>query len=275
MDPAASTDPPGSSHPVTIRERPTAIIQSHRTEERVMEPAANPTEPSTAAEPRLRTDVASWAAPATRIDVAAIPDGARSLNVAGRRLSGPIQGFGSLWQKTYRVNVGSAATPAEVVETFKAHLPELQPPQNRFFPSVAGVAPGEVVLITARVSGMPISTGVLVLYADDEAFTLMTPEGHPESGMVTFTAHRSGDDTIAQIQSLARANDPIYELGFRLMEVRRPRRPSGAMSWRRSPSGSRSPHRWSSRRSGSTPGCSGARRATCGATPSSAPRCTP
>jgi len=104
-----------------------------------------------------------------------------------------------------------------VVETFKAHLHELQPPQNRFFPSVAGVAPGEVVLITARVSGMPVSTGVLVLYADDEAFTLMTPEGHPESGMVTFTAYASDEGTIAQIQALARANDPIYELGFRLM----------------------------------------------------------
>jgi len=182
-----------------------------------MEPAMNPTEPATPAEPRLRTDAAAWASPVNRIDVAAIPAGARSLNVAGRRLSGPIQGFGSLWQKTYRVNLGAAAAPAEVVQTFKAHLPELQPPQNRFFPSVAGVAPGEVVLINARVSGMPISTGVLVLYADDEAFTLMTPEGHPESGMVTFTAHRSGEDTIAQIQSLARANDPIYELGFRLM----------------------------------------------------------
>ncbi len=182
-----------------------------------MEPTTNPTEPAAAADRALRTDAAAWAGPVTRIDVSDIPAGARSLNVAGRRLSGPIQGFGSLWQKTYRVNLGAAVTPAEVVQTFKAHLPELQPPQNRFFPSVAGVAPGEVVLITARVSGMPISTGVLVLYADDEAFTLMTPEGHPESGMVTFTAERSGADTIAQIQSLARANDPIYELGFRLM----------------------------------------------------------
>ena len=182
-----------------------------------MEPTQRTADAAPATPSTVRTDATAWAAPVTRIDVGAIPDGARSLNVAGRRLSGPIQGFGSLWQKTYRVNLGASATPAQVVETFKAHLPELQPPQNRFFPSVAGVAPGEVVLINARVSGMPISTGVLVLYADDEAFTLMTPEGHPESGMVTFTAYRSGEDTVAQIQSLARANDPIYELGFRLM----------------------------------------------------------
>jgi hypothetical protein len=182
-----------------------------------MEPAQKPARQLSAPPSPLRTDVDAWAAPITRIDVSEIPVGARSLNVSGRRLSGPVQGFGSLWQKTYRVNLGSAATPEEVVRTFKEHLHELQPPQNRFFPSVAGVSPGEVVLINARVSGMPISTGVLVLYADDEAFTLMTPEGHPESGMVTFTALRSGDDTIGQIQSLARANDPVYELGFRLM----------------------------------------------------------
>lgn len=164
-----------------------------------------------------RSDRVAWAAPVNRINVAAVPTGARSLNVSGRRLSGPIQGFGSLWQKAYRVNLGASATPAEVVSTFKAHLSELQPPRNRFFPSVSGVAPGEIVLINARISGMPISTGVLVLYADDEAFTLMTPEGHPESGMVTFSAFSRDGETIAQIQSLARANDPIYELGFRLL----------------------------------------------------------
>ncbi len=164
-----------------------------------------------------RQDGASWAQTTGALAVGDVPAGAISLNVAGRRLTGPIQGFGSLWQKTYRVDLGTAASPSEVVRTLKEQLPELQPHQNRFFPSIAGVAPCEVVLIAARVSGMRIATGVLVVYADDEAFTLMTPEGHPESGWVTFSAFRSGDRTIAQVQSLARANDPIYELGFRFM----------------------------------------------------------
>lgn len=182
-----------------------------------MEPM-QPTDPARAqAGSPVRQDDASWAPTTGAITVAGVPDGAVSLNVAGRRLTGPIQGFGSLWQKTYRVNLGSTAAPAEAVRALKEHLPELQPPQNRFFPSVSGVAPGEVVLINARVAGMPVATGVLVLYADDESFTLMTPEGHPESGWVTFTAYRSGEATIAEIQSLARANDPIYELGFRFM----------------------------------------------------------
>ena len=64
---------------------------------------------------------------------------------------------------------------------------------------------------------MPVYTGVRVLYAD-ESFTVMTPEGHPESGWNTFSAYQDEDGTAAaQIQSLARANEPIYELGFRIV----------------------------------------------------------
>ena len=38
------------------------------------------------------------------------------------------------------------------------------------------------------------------------------------SGWNTFSAYRDEDGTtVAQIQSLARANDPIYELGFRIV----------------------------------------------------------
>jgi hypothetical protein len=65
---------------------------------------------------------------------------------------------------------------------------------------------------------MPVLTGVLVAYADDESFTLMTPEGHPESGWVTFSAYRDGTGSlVAQAQSIARANDPVYEFGLRFL----------------------------------------------------------
>jgi hypothetical protein len=64
---------------------------------------------------------------------------------------------------------------------------------------------------------MPVSTGVLILYADDESFSVMTPDGHPESGFNTFSALEEDGVTVCQIQSLARANDPIYEFGFRYM----------------------------------------------------------
>ena len=56
-----------------------------------------------------------------------------------------------------------------------------------------------------------------MLYADEESFTLMTPQGHPESGWNTFSIYQADDELICQIQSIARANDPLYEIGFRLL----------------------------------------------------------
>jgi len=47
------------------------------------------------------------------------------------------------------------------------------------------------------------------------SFTFITPQGHPESGWVTFSAFSSGNQTVVQILGLARASDPIYEAAFR------------------------------------------------------------
>jgi hypothetical protein len=162
-------------------------------------------------------DAAHWARKAEALAVGSLPSEAVNRNVDGRQVVGPLQGFGQLWQKSYRLRLeGCGATPMEVIAAWKMHFPQFQPPQNRFFPSVVGVAPGEVVLINASLQGLPVQTGVLVLYADDVSFTLMTPEGHPESGWVTFSAWDDNGCTVCQVQSMARANDPLYELGFAL-----------------------------------------------------------
>ncbi|GAC1449695.1 MAG: hypothetical protein PVSMB4_08090 [Ktedonobacterales bacterium] len=162
-------------------------------------------------------DVAYWAQLATTLTVTEVPPGAINLNVEGRRMAGPLQGFGPLWQKTYRVRLsGAAVTPADVVRVWKERFPQLQPPQNRFYPAVAGVQPGEIVLLNASMAGIPVDAGVVVVYADDESFTLMTPEGLPEAGWITCSASVEDACTVAQIQTIGRANDPIYEIGFRL-----------------------------------------------------------
>lgn len=165
-------------------------------------------------------DAPFWAAPVSKLKVADIPSGAVSLNVEGRQVVGPLQGFGQMWQKTYRARLsGSEASPTAVVSFLKQNLPKLMPDDSRFYPSVSGVQPGEVVLINATLPGVPgaIATGVMVLYSDEESFTLMCPEGHPEAGWNTFSAFEQDGATVVQIQTLARANDPIFELGFRFM----------------------------------------------------------
>src|SRR5918998_1678824 len=153
-----------------------------------------------------KTQTATWARSGERLQAPDAPAGAVNLNVTGRQVVGPLQGFGPLWQKTYRVRLtGATVTPTELVSVWKAEFPRFHPPENRFYPSLAGIQPGEVVLINAMTPGGLVSTGVMVLYADDESFTLMTPEGHPESGWITFSAYRDEDDgcIVAQVQSMA------------------------------------------------------------------------
>jgi hypothetical protein len=55
---------------------------------------------------------------------------------------------------------------------------------------------------------------VMVLYADEESFTLMTPQGHMFAGWITFSATELEGETVAQAQVLMRASDPIFELGL-------------------------------------------------------------
>jgi hypothetical protein len=87
-----------------------------------------------------------------------------------------------------------------------------------------GIKPGEILFIDAMLPawpgsrwGFPVSAGVMVLYADEEMFTVMTPAGFPEAGWNTFSAYDDDGVTVAQVQSLARTNDPIYEFGFRFV----------------------------------------------------------
>ncbi|HJQ28305.1 MAG TPA: hypothetical protein VJ827_03120, partial [Rubrobacter sp.] len=166
---------------------------------------------------RSPRDAGSWAKGRNVLRVSDVPAGAVNLNVEGRRVVGALQGFGQLWQKTYTVRLtGPDVTPEEVVSIWKREFPDFHPPQSRFYPSLDGVAPGEVMLINASVQGMPVYTGVMVLYSDDVSFTVMTAEGLPEAGWNTFSAYEEDGTTVVQIQSLARASDPIYEVGFRM-----------------------------------------------------------
>ena len=60
-----------------------------------------------------------WARSGTRIKVSQVPPGATNLNVDGRQVAGALQGFGQLWQKTYKVRLsGVGLTPAEIMKIF-------------------------------------------------------------------------------------------------------------------------------------------------------------
>ncbi len=161
---------------------------------------------------------ANWAGPVSRLDVNEVPDGAVSFNVKGRRVTSPIQGFGKMWQKTYQVRLPVETVSAvDLIAMWKLRFPEFWPEGNTFYGPLTGIEPGEVALLDVSLAGkMKLSTGVLVLYADKESFTLMTPQGHMFAGWITFSALEAEGHTVAQAQVLMRASDPIFELGLTL-----------------------------------------------------------
>jgi len=176
------------------------------------------TEAATPEEKAAARDATSWAKSVSRLNVSEVPEGAVNLNVEGRRLASPIQGFGKMWQKTYQARIpAERVSPTELIATWKQRFPEFWPEGNRFYGPLTGIAPGDVALITATLPGkMKLSTGVMVLFADEESFTLMTPEGHMFAGWITFSATSVGSETVVQAQVLMRASDPIFELGLAL-----------------------------------------------------------
>ena len=177
--------------------------------------AAGPRNAAQAAGPR---DAASWARKVDRLEVDPRA-GVRGTNVAGRRLTGPIQGFGKMWQKSYRMKAGPEIAPEHAIATWREHFPEFWPKGNRFAGALTGINPGDVALLDLAIGGgVKLSTGVFVLYADAESFTLMTPQGHMFAGWITFSAEREGPqdggETVVQALVLMRANDPLYEIAM-------------------------------------------------------------
>lgn len=166
-----------------------------------------------------------WAKPVGRLEVTGVPSSAMNLNVQGRQITSPLQGFGQMWQKTYRIKLiaprephtGNAAQVKDIVREWKANFPRFWPRGASFYGPLTEIQPGEVAVLNLKgPGGMPLSTGVIVIYADDEQFSFMTPEGHMFAGMITFSAFEEGGDLYAQVQALVRANDPIYEMSFRM-----------------------------------------------------------
>lgn len=151
-------------------------------------------------------DARFWAAKTDRLHV---DDAVRSVgyNIEGRRVAGPQQGFGRLWQRTSTATLGDAVTPEALIADWRAHFGSYWPAGARFHGNLTGIAPGDV----APLQTGPVTTGILVLYADETSFTFMTPEGHQFAAMITFSAETVAAGTQAKIDILLRTSDPLWE----------------------------------------------------------------
>lgn len=164
----------------------------------------------------MTSDQERWAKPVDSLHVGhELPPDAIN-RVEGQRVASLAGGFGKMWQKTYRIRLpGSEVTPQDVIRAWREHFRYFWPKRAHFYGPSDPIAPGDVALINLTMpGGIKFSTGVLVIYVDDESFSFMTPEEHVFTGMITFSARSEGEDTVVQAQALIRPQDPLAELGM-------------------------------------------------------------
>ena len=171
-------------------------------------------------EPLHPLSVPGWATPISGLWVENIPERAMNINVQGRQTTGPIRGFGALWEKRYRLRLNhSDISPEEVIRVWKERFPSFWPPGNYIYPSRGeALTPGTAaVLNLALPGGLAVSPGIYVIYSDETSFSFISARGHILSAWIIFSAYRDErPGTIIEVIALLRASDPLFELGFHL-----------------------------------------------------------
>lgn len=161
----------------------------------------------------------TWAPATDRLQVAA-EHATVGYNIEGRRVSGPQNGFGKLWRREYWADFGPDVGPETVIGQWRANFGDFWPKGGKFHGQLAGVNAGDVApLELGPGKGPKLATGVLVIYADEESFTFMTPEGHMFAGLITFAAAEIEGSTEVRISIMLRTNDPLYEMGWPVMRI--------------------------------------------------------
>jgi hypothetical protein len=148
---------------------------------------------------------------------------ADALDLHQQRPTTPDDGFGKRWRKIHRIALTGADSPPEyLIQTWKQHFGELWPGKNRFFGPITALEPGELAVISIEMpADTTLSTGVILVDATPTGFTLITPKGHMLCGWLQFSAFAGGGATVAQVEILIRASDPLFEIGMVLGGHRR------------------------------------------------------
>ena len=95
----------------------------------------------TTPDPRAPRDQESWARPVDRLTTTARTAGQDT--VTGKRVAGPVQGFGQMWQKTFAIRLPADEHPPEaVIAHWKERFPTFWPKGAKFYAPLAGIAPG-------------------------------------------------------------------------------------------------------------------------------------
>ncbi len=129
-------------------------------------------------------DETYWAHTST-LKVSKVPTGALNLNVEGRRLLSPLQGFGQLWQKTFRIHLkGTSVKPTEVIQMWKENFPKFWPKWDHYYLPQEGIAPGKIGLINMLIPGnVPVGSLSVSLFCLYRSLFSLAQVPTPQSGL--------------------------------------------------------------------------------------------
>lgn len=130
-------------------------------------------------------------------------------------------GVGPLVHRIYRTRiVGSAATPAELMERIVADLDRVAPSEFATFQKIEGekgrLRAGDEYVV--RMPG-PWDGPVRVLAADSTSFRLGTLPGHLEAGQIEFRARADHRSLSFEIESWARSGDRLSDLFYAHLRI--------------------------------------------------------
>ena len=158
--------------------------------------------------------------------VGPLPSEALNENVDGRQACGPLQRFGSVWQKNYRVELaGVDVTPEQVITRWKDKFATYWPSYLQFHAPQTGIEPGAVVVLNGAVHGvrLPVATGIQVVYADERSFSYISVQGHVLAGLITFSADRPdpfSTRTVVTIDVILGGQSPLSSMALALGGLR-------------------------------------------------------
>ncbi|WP_411282192.1 DUF1990 family protein [Gemmatimonas sp.] len=137
----------------------------------------------------------------------------------GSDLQDEHSGVGELTHRRYSIEVPRAAfTRQSMCRAIEARLSELSPSGLADFQKSAGDDLGMSVGDEYDVTMLgPWNGRVRVAEVEDSSFTLVTLEGHPEAGHITFSVHDVPDQSgilKVMIESWARARDEAVEVAY-------------------------------------------------------------
>lgn len=147
-----------------------------------------------------------------------LPPEALRDNVEGRDVTSVEDGFGKLWRKRFWVRLEDAdVTPSGLIDVWKKRYTEFWPEGSHLYQPPEGLEKGDVAAADlAMIAGTRVATGIIVLNVDDTSFTFATLQGHTFCGTITFSGVEEDGATVARVDVLMRASDPIYEIGMPL-----------------------------------------------------------